>query len=503
MLTHGPYRHTFGPEACELLAAIGQPLDPWQADGVDLMLALRDDGRYRHPEYVDLVSRQNGKGGEAEARVLAGLLLLGERRTLWSAHEYKTAIEAWERIRDLLLVMAGGEWVDRRRTLLLVDGILIKVNSTNGEESFRRMDTGARLRMIARTNTSGRGFSPQVVIIDEAFAYTAAQHAALLPSLSAAPNPQIIYLSSPPLDGVFPSVLWKLRLRGDPTAPRGPNDGPWVLNEGLCYRDWGAAGDLAHLSGVDLDDERIWAATNPALDIRVTRDWIRDVERKSMDDVEFARERLGIWPHQATEAARVIDPQLWRELAVTAERTTDRAFGVAVAADRGHTAIVGCGPRPSDGRLQLYVVAWRAGTGWVPDRIAELHQLWRPVATAVQDKGHSGTLLRPLADRGISPPADPDAPVRGDLAVPWAAEIALSYGLLVDALRQREITHIDEAPLNLAVARARTRPLGGGTAWTYDGEYDAVINAASMALWAWRTRAAAVQDVYDPVANVW
>jgi hypothetical protein len=53
----------------------------------------------------EVVSRQNGKGGVLEVRVIAGVTLpqFGERRILWTAHTWKTAKDAHERVANIFL----------------------------------------------------------------------------------------------------------------------------------------------------------------------------------------------------------------------------------------------------------------------------------------------------------------------------------------------------------------------------------------------------------------
>jgi phage terminase large subunit-like protein len=152
-------------------------------------------------EYCELVARQNGKGAILEARALAGFLLLGEALIMWSAHEYKTAMESFRRMRSLLRRL--GTPISDTLILLPADllghDVYVKVSNTNGDEGFERLDNEQRIKFVARSKGSGRGFTGDCVIIDEAFAYTQEQHEALAPTMSAMPNPQIIYTSSPPL----------------------------------------------------------------------------------------------------------------------------------------------------------------------------------------------------------------------------------------------------------------------------------------------------------------
>ena len=225
---------SYGPEACALMEAAGKPLMPWQQDAVTLLLSTREDGKWACFEYAELVARQNGKGAILEARALTGFLLLGEELIMWSAHEYKTAMEAFRRVRSLLYAL--GERVNDNLVVVDLDGdepVRVKINNTNGEEGFERLDTGARIKFIARSKGSGRGFSGDVNIIDETFAYTDEQHDALLPTMNARPNPQIIYTSSPPLSAVTGEILFSLRKRAEKGGAKS-----------LGYRDLGIEGNL-------------------------------------------------------------------------------------------------------------------------------------------------------------------------------------------------------------------------------------------------------------------
>lgn len=474
----------------------GQELDPWQQDAITLMMAVREDGKWACFEYCEWCPRQNGKGGILEARALAGLFLVGEELIMWSAHEYKTAMEAFRRI--LWLLGNLGEKVSDN--LYDVDGIPVKVNNTNGEEGLERLDTGARLKFIARSKGSGRGFSGDLNILDEAFALLLAQQAALMPTMSARPNPQLVYASSPPLSGDTGDVMYALRLRGDPTAPRPADAGPWQQDDSLGYRDWGLAGDLESLDEIDLDDEALWAATNPAMGIRISREHIAR-ERRAMSPEDFARERLGVWPRRVTGGGGIISEEQWRELAdPDAGRPSDVAFAIHVNLRRTHTAICYAGRR-DDGAMQVGIVDWRPGTGWVVERVRDLRERWRPVAIAVDTRSES--LLLELERAGITAPEDPERPQRGDLAVPSAAEAAAAFGLFVDACRTGRLRHLDEAPLNVALAGAGTRSLAGGATWDHRSPVEvAPLQAATLALWAYLTRAELLSD-YDVLESVW
>lgn len=488
--THGPIVESYGDEACALLEMAGQPLDPWQGDAMRAMLAVRSDGKWQHFEYAEIVSRQNGKGAILEARALTGLLLLDERLIMWSAHEFKTAIEAFRRV--VFLVRRLGKRT-QRDNVFDIGGVLVKVNNTNGEESIERLDTGARVKFLARTKGSGRGFSGDCNIIDEAFAYTAEQQAALMPTMSARPNPQVIYTSSPPLTGDTGEVMYSLRKRGE----RGDD-------ESLCWRDWGLPGALDDLDGVDLKALANWAAANPSMGIRITPETIGR-ELRSMSAVDFARERLGIWPREITAGNGAIDLELWADLAdAESQREGGVMFAVDVTPTRDRAAIAVRARRP-DGLAHWEIIEDRPGVDWIVPRLVALKKRHNPLAFVLDGKGPAASLITALDKAGIREPEHRDEPKRGDLIVSGPQDMADAFGMFVDAVRQREGRHRDQAPLTSALAGARTRPCGdGGTAWGRKGSANiAPLVAVTLAHWAFETRAHVIEADYDALDNIW
>lgn len=483
------FAYSLGSEACELARRAGLVLDPWQADSIELMLAARDDGKWACFEFGEIVARQNGKGTILEVRVLAGLFLLDERLIMWSAHEVKTAMEGFRRFKSLLLGL-GNEVADN---LISVDGILIKVTNTNGAESFERLDTGARVKFIARSKGSGRGFSGDLNLIDEAFAYTAAQQDALMPTMAARPNPQIIYTSSPPLDGGDGSgeVMFALKERADAGG-----------DDSLGWRDWGIAGDLDHLDGIDLDDRAQWAASNPALGYRLSEEAVLR-ERHSMRDEGFARERLGIWPRRS-RGNLVIDLGAWAQLAdEESRRSGPVAVGVDLSPLRDHAAVCVYGVR-EDGAGHVQLVDYRSGTKWVVPRLVELREALGPVAVAM-GRATSAFLATDLDRSGFTRPEDPEAPEPGDLAVTGPIDMAAATGQILEAVREGSIRHIPAKHLDLAVAGARTRQTGDTIAWTSNGtDVDtSPLVAMTVARWAFLTRSRVLEaGSYDVLSSV-
>lgn len=473
-----------GHEAIQLAASAGLVLDPWQCQVMHDSLREDARGRWSAFEVGVIVSRQNGKGSALEARVLAGMLLFGERLILWSAHETKTAFEAFRRCEDLF------------RSDPDLFKLVKTIHRSNGSEGIE-LHNGSRLRFVARSKGSGRGFSADLIILDEAYALTSDQMSALIPTLASRPNPQIWYTSSPPLAGDEGEQLYHLRERAR------------VGDQNLCWLDWGLPDvDLSGLDDLDLTDEALWRKTNPSFGIRISRDFIGR-EYATLNRQDFARERLGIWPKRITGGeGSPIDADLWESLldpdAATAPRPVDVVFGLDVNPARTHAAIVACARR-ADGLFQLAVVEYRQGTEWCVDRLVQLRDRWGPLALAVDSKGPAGALLLDLAEAGFRLPDDAEKPRRGQLAVPNAGEAAQAYGLIVDAVRQGGVRHLGDAPLTTAVLGAKVRPLAGGGAWDRKAGVDiSPLVAGTLAHWGFVTRESLARgSEYDLLKSIY
>lgn len=477
------YVTSSGVEAVELAASAGLVLDPWQEFVLTHGLGEQADGRWAAFKVSVWVPRQNGKGAIIEARELAGLFLFRERLILHSAHEYKTAAEAYIRIKELIQSTPD---LDRR---------VNKYWQANGEQGIEltRAAGGGRLRFIARSRGSGRGFSGDLNILDEAQELTGQQMAALLPTMSARPNPQIWFFGTPPEDpGAW---AYGLRADGEAGVPR------------MAHFDWGA--DLDLTSPEDLrrarEDIDLWYACNPALGRRISEEFVRDEAGPSGLGDRFAIERLGVWPPRVADGPKVLDINVWNGLCDPGSQIDgDVAFAVDMTPSRDRACIAVYGVR-ADGVGHVEVIDQREGTDWVVGRLAQLSERWQPVAVGLDIKGPAVTLLTELEKAGLHRPDDPARPARGDLAIPTAQDVAAACGQFADAVAQSTIRHTGQDVLATAIRGAKTRPLGDAWAWArrVSSADISPLVAVTLARWAYETRAHLLTREYDPLMNIY
>ena len=400
---------------------------------LDVALGERTDGTWSAFEVGVVVARQNGKGAILEARELAGLFLFGEQLILHSAHEFKTAQEAFRRV---LALVEANDWMRAE---------VARVRTSHGEEGIE-LTSGARLRFVARSTGSGRGFSGDCVILDEAYNLDGSAMAALLPTLSARKNPQLWYTSSAGM--ATSSQLHRVRRRAI--------SGEQV--ERLAWMEWHAGDDP------DPDDPQAWALANPALGTRITEEFVRS-ERAAMPEAEFRRERLGVWDDEpATTAAAVIPMTAWLACVVDdATPVVPEVFAVDVTPDR-LTAAVAFAARVGD-RVHVGVADHRPGQGteWVRVLVADAAQRGVPVVT------DDPTLAAELGE---------------SLRRTSTRELVEACGSLFDAVQSRRLRVRRQRSLEDAVAAGRSRPLSHGWAWDRRGVDVSPLVAATLAFHA-------------------
>lgn len=277
-----PSESSEGDRVAGLADAAGLELDDWERYVLSRGLGRTEDRKWSAFEVGLIVARQNGKGAVLEALELAALFLddFGVDLILHSAHEFKTASEAFRRIQARI----DNSPVFRRRVR--------KVYLQRGAESIE-LKNGKRLRFIARSGGSGRGFSSDLVILDEAYELGDTAMAALLPTLSARPNPQIWYTST----AGMPTSTQLGLVRGRGLRGNDPS---------LAFFEWSVDPD-----NYDPSDPRCWAQANPGMGIRITEEYIAK-ERAALAPPEFARERLSVGDYPVDGGAwDVIGQDAW------------------------------------------------------------------------------------------------------------------------------------------------------------------------------------------------
>ena len=381
--------------------------------------------RWAAREVGVIVCRQVGKGRILEARQMLGLYWLNERLGIHTAHEFKTCYEHFRRVVDLV----EGNAELRKQ---------VRIIRTGAGDQAIELNNGNRLRFMARSRSSGRGFSGDVVYLDEAFKLSEDTFGALLPTLSARPNPQIWLTSSAPHSDS--EVLHRLRKRAmdDDPDPR------------LLYCAWENDADT------DPTDRDAWYRANPGLGIRIAEDDVAS-EQRSMAPEEFARERLGVPEPPISETmAGPIPLDRWTALTDGDSLPEDDTLRLAldVPPDRTTAVFSIAGKRDDNllhGSVRLFVPP------------ADMRKLVETAKALVE--GH-GTPL-------ILPPNSPAKAWKAELVAAGVeldelspAEYAEACGAIQAAVIEGRLRHRGQPEMNSAVAGLSSRASGDVETWS-------------------------------------
>jgi len=448
---HTPISTTYslGDDAIELAATAGLHLFEWEKTVLRKSLGVRDDGKWSAFEVGLMVSRQNGKGSILEARELAGLFLFGEKFIIHSAHLFDTSLEAFER---LLTLIESNPDLDRE---------VMRVSRSHGDEGIT-LKNKQKIRFRTRTKGGGRGFTGDLIILDEAMYLADTAVAALIPTMSARSvtgNPQLWYTGSAgnQESTQFGAVRARALKGEDPSL----SYLEWSINHCNDYCD-PEVKDYKCPDHESITDPEAWAIANPSMGITISREHI-EKEFRSLGPVLFKQERLGVgdWPNP-TEQWKVLSEEHW--LARTTESLAPQrplVFAIDTNPDRSHSCILAVGDAGDGSKVAEITsrgdgteIDYRPGANWVVERAKELQKRWKPIAFIIDMTSQAGDLKPALEAAGIR------------VVSPTAREYAQACGKMRSAIcpaknNEPYLWHRDQTDLNNAMRGASKRDLAG------------------------------------------
>jgi phage terminase large subunit-like protein len=382
------------------------------------------------------------------------LFYFDERLVIWSAHLFETAMESFRNIEEII---KSHEHLDRR----------VKTYShENGNEGIE-LHSGGRLKFRARSKSGGRGLTGDTVILDEAFALQPSHLGALLPTLSARPNPQVLYGSS--AGQTDSAVLRAIRDRG-----RKGGDPSLVYVE-FCAPQGGCVQPMCeHAPGTDgcaLDDVENWRLANPALGKRISVEYVA-AERRALPPEEFARERMGWWDEPLGDAPIPLDKWL-ACIDVESKRTGQVVFGVDVSPSLRSAAVAVAGWR-SDGLAHGELIRHAPGVDWLAAELERLVKAHRPAAVV----GHGTAQLKALI------------PSLGAVDLLTDGDMAAACSQLQSEVAEGGFRHLGDPILADALGNAASKPVGdGGWVWRRKGSEGDItpLVALNAARWGLQT----------------
>lgn len=435
---------TDGGQVAVVADALGTPLIPWQRYTADVAgerladAAVSGGWRYRYRVVVVTVPRQSGKTTLMRAvGVTRGLRLPGHE-TFYTAQTGKDARERW---RDLVRQVNVSPALKGR----------VQVRQAAGSERLL-LPNGSCFRCFAPVATSLHGYTPPLVMLDEAFAHDAAAGedlmGAIVPAQSTLPHRQLWIVSTAgTAESAFLRAWVEAGRRGD---------------DGVALFEW-AAGD-----GVNVYDPEAWPTFHPGLGYVMDDDALAGAAA-SLSRAEFERAYGNRW---TLTSAHVIPADVWRALgdADLAKPDGRLVLTYDVTHDRSAAALVATW---HDGDVAVSKIV-QAGPGysWLADSAATM----------------SDALDAPLgADDGGPAREVTDALVRAgrDVQVLGARDYATACGAWLGRIEHGRFRHDATEAFALAAGGVALRPMGDGVAISRRHSQGDVAPAVASAVGCW------------------
>lgn len=413
-----------------LLEHYGIKLLNWQKYILYIWMAVEQD-EYGDWKWVNtdcglLVPRQNGKSELFIARIIGGMVFLGEA-IIYTAHSDNTVSEIKRRLQRFFYD-AESEIRD-----MLTEEFDKEPKSLDYVELRNR----GRCVFRTRTRTNGLGTTNDVLLLDEDQEETDAQQEALLPTIASGKNQnhQTIRAGTPPSGGGSGTVF--LRMRKNVIDGKAPD---------ICWQEWSVE------TLTDPKDEDAWYKTNPSLGYFLMKSAIKSESQKMAID-SFNKMRLG-WV-EGVESMRAISDDQWTPLAIKEVSIPENAnlvYAVKFAPD-GSSVSLAVGIIMPDTKVHVELIERKPmsyGTTWLSKWLLER---WRKANKIIID-GASGTQL--LVEELVRS----DSRIKKRILTPNVREAGGAYADFYMGIENKTLTHYDQPALNLSIRTVKKRSIG-------------------------------------------
>lgn len=457
----GEYHNSMGEDVIDLFTDWNTSFYPCQKDELTLFLARDADGRFASKTICISKPRQNGKS--FGSRKYATWMAAGEGKTvLYSAHNGSTVRKMFKFIRDE--VRANDELFEA------LDGGESGIYSSKGSEGIY-FHNGGCIEFQTRTSSGALGTTYDVIIVDEAQQLTYDQLDAIKPTTIASDSgdPQMIFIGTPPKPTepgeVFRDYYEQAHDMSRPCS--------------LWWLEWSVE-SIPDMTDTEAVLELAWRA-NPAMGLRIRVDVMMDaIESYRLRPDSFARQYLGWWTPVANDESKpIVSKKKWDAILVNdAPSEWDKlAYGVRFTPDGMSVALSVCVMVGNQTHVEFIKESPTVeGISWLVDWLAQRRN--KCAAVAIDGKAYVEDLFQQLVTAGIP---------RKAIMVARAQDAVSACGMIVNAINDKTLTHIDDDALTVAVTSAKRRKIGNSGGYGFEGEFSERFDSCALANWAVRT----------------
>jgi len=447
------YDHSSGERLCEVYERWGTRFYPCQKRELTLFMARDEENRFASRTICISKPRQNGKS--FSARKYAITMAAKGKHVLYSAHNGSTVRKMFKLIADEC---------DQTKDLARRVKSIYRAAGTEGVY----FHNGGCIEFQTRTNSGARGETYDVIIVDEAQELTYDQLDAIKPTTLASESgdPQMIFVGTPPNEKCAGDVFADYHEAAHAGKAGSMWWMEWAVDVVPDLSDRAAALELAY-------------RTNPALGYRIREDVMLDaIDGYVMKPDSFAREYLGRWNPSLRVADFLITSMAWHATVGAPPKRHDKlAYGVRFTSD-GRSVSLAAAVTTQDGchvefiRTEPTVV----GIGWLVDWLVTRRD--KAAAVAIDGRADAVDLGQQLVAAGMP---------KGAVMVARTGDAIAADAMLVNAVNDGRLTHLDDPALAESALGATRRPIGKDGGFGFGGECPERLDACALAMWAART----------------
>jgi hypothetical protein len=427
------------PRVEKRLNDAGVFFDPWQQGLSSAALGCRKNGKYAATVggVVLAIPRQVGKTFTVGNIIIGLCLEFPGSRWIWTSHHLRTTTNTFRSFQAMVNRKQIAPYLRVNRS----NGI----RTANGEQEIE-FRNGSMIMFGARSQGFGRGLDAiDGEVFDEAQMLGIKALEDMVPATNQARHPHgglIFFMGTPPRPGDDGEAFTSKRQK----AIDGKTKDQMFV-------------ELSADPDTKTDDYSKISTYNPSYPLRTPLEAIQRMRENIPNEDSYRCEAMGIWPKIGNG---LISADAWNVQLLDANSTPvdPVSFGVYVNRVQTNAAIGVAAYRP-DGKVHVGIISaikgqdieCLPGTAWIPGRVKELNDQWKPCATVIDNYSAAATLVPAIEQLKV------------DVLATNASSLARACSGFLAYVNEDKLRHQGSPKLAASVLGGKKRDLLDGWAW--------------------------------------